>query len=446
MFSKASYKRKLSRQASHDGNREWITLVACICADGTALPPGLIFAAESQNTQSTWVSAIDKKKHRVSTAVSPYGWSNDDAGLAWLDQVFKPETLRKAHGKWRLLLLDGHCSHITMDFIKMCIKYRILPAIYPPHSTHTLQPLDVVCFSPLAGNYSRDLTDHLHTSQGLTPFKKGDFFKVFWPAWVATFTPELVKRVFEATGLVPFDPDRILDRFTKSEREEEAVAVMGTPDDWRTTDRVLQGAVRDTDTAEVRGVRQVLHSLYTQNELLKIEKDGFRFALSNERSKPKKGEPLPLVQREETQVRTQWWSPRALESARKLQDQFDAEERDRELAKSTRRELQESNRLLKEKLAIEKEEVAERKAEERRQIDARKAQRAKDKEARDASKALQLSQRDKRPASQASRPEKKQKRGAGGGARGVAAAPASPSPPPKTTTRGRNVEIPAKFK
>ena len=85
---------------------------------------------------------------------------------------------------------------------------------------------------------------------------------------MATFTPELVKRAFEATGLVPFDPDRILDRFTKSEREERAVA-MATPDDWRTTDRVLQGAARDTDTAEVRGVRQVLHSLHAKNELFK---------------------------------------------------------------------------------------------------------------------------------------------------------------------------------
>ena len=185
----------------------------------------------------------------------------------------------------------------------------------------------------------------------------------------------------------------------------------------------------------------------------KIEKDGLRLALNDERSKPKKGKPLPLVQREETQARTQWWSPRALESARKLQDQFDAEEHDRELAESTRRELQESNRLLKEKLVVEKkeaaakrkEEVAERKAEERRQINARRAPRAKDKEARNAAKALQLSRRGKRPASQASRPEKKQKRSAGGGARGVAAAPA-PKVPPKTTTRGRTVKIPVKFK
>ncbi|KAJ4353169.1 hypothetical protein N0V95_003598 [Ascochyta clinopodiicola] len=160
----------------------------------------------------------------------------------------------------------------------------------------------------------------------------------------------------------------------------------------------------------VQGVRQVLHSLHTQNELLKIERDSLRQALNYKRSKPKKSKPLPLVQREETQVRTQWWSPRALESARKLQTEFEEQERDEELQKTTRRELQESNRLLKAKLAEEKreaaarrkDEAAERKAEERRQIDAREAQRAKDQKARNAAKALQLSQRGKRKASKAS--------------------------------------------
>jgi hypothetical protein len=65
VFSKASYQQKHARQSLHNGNHEWITLVACICADGTALPPGLIFAAESKNIQSTWVSNLDKKKHSV---------------------------------------------------------------------------------------------------------------------------------------------------------------------------------------------------------------------------------------------------------------------------------------------------------------------------------------------------------------------------------------------
>jgi hypothetical protein len=54
-------------------------------------------------------------------------------------------------------------------------------------------------------------------------------------------------------------------------------------------------------------------------------------ALNNERTKLKKGKPLPLVQRKETQARTQWWPPRALESARKPQDKFNKGERNKEL-------------------------------------------------------------------------------------------------------------------
>lgn len=117
VFSKASYKRKHARQSSHDGNREWITFLACVWADGTALPPSLTFQVDSKNVQSMWVSDVDKKKHSVITPVSPSGWSDDDAGLAWPKQVFNPFTKDKARRKWRLLRTDGHSSHITMKFL-----------------------------------------------------------------------------------------------------------------------------------------------------------------------------------------------------------------------------------------------------------------------------------------------------------------------------------------
>jgi hypothetical protein len=80
---------------------------------------------------------------------------------------------------WRLLIIDGHGSHLTMDFINYCDEHRILIAIMPPHSTHTLQPLDVVMFKLLSTAYSSALTTHLHKSQGLVPIKKGDFFPLF---------------------------------------------------------------------------------------------------------------------------------------------------------------------------------------------------------------------------------------------------------------------------
>jgi hypothetical protein len=306
VFSKASYQRKHARQSLHNGNRKWITLVVCICADGTALPPGLIFAAESKNIQSTWVSNLDKKKHSVFTTVSSSGWSNNDAGLAWLEQVFNRFTKRKAHGNWRLLILDGHGSHITMDFIKLCDKYHILLAIYPPHSTHTLQPLDVVCFSPLAGNYSKVLTKHLHQSQGLLPFKKGDFFCLFWEAWTTTFTGKLVLSSFKATGLVPLNPGVILDRFAKSKPEQGTIQSANSGEDWRDTDQTWRQVVKDPSADEAKKPRQTFHHLSNENELLKIERDSLQFALNTERSKPKKSKPLPLIQCQETRAKTQW--------------------------------------------------------------------------------------------------------------------------------------------
>jgi hypothetical protein len=150
IFSRADYKRKRGRQTLQDDNREWVTLIASICADGSALPPGIIYSSKAQKLQSTWVADIKPGKHSVFVAASPSGWVNDDLGVSWLEQVFDRYTKPKARRAWRLLIVDGHGSHLTMRLIEYCDANRILLCIYPPHSTQSLQPLDVVCFSPLA--------------------------------------------------------------------------------------------------------------------------------------------------------------------------------------------------------------------------------------------------------------------------------------------------------
>ena len=43
IFSRLRYKEGGIRQLLQDGNREWITIITCICADGTTLSPGLIY-------------------------------------------------------------------------------------------------------------------------------------------------------------------------------------------------------------------------------------------------------------------------------------------------------------------------------------------------------------------------------------------------------------------
>jgi hypothetical protein len=60
----------------------------------------------------------------------------------------------------RVLIVDGHSSHLNMRFIEECDRNRIILAILPPYSTHRLQPLDVGIFAPLAQRYSEALNDY----------------------------------------------------------------------------------------------------------------------------------------------------------------------------------------------------------------------------------------------------------------------------------------------
>jgi hypothetical protein len=73
IFSRRLWERKNIREALQDGSREWITVLAAICADGEKLPPGLIYAAASGTLQSTWVADVKAKKHDVFITSTPSG-------------------------------------------------------------------------------------------------------------------------------------------------------------------------------------------------------------------------------------------------------------------------------------------------------------------------------------------------------------------------------------
>ena len=125
--------------------------------------------------------------------MSPGGWSNNEIGVAWLEQAFERFTKPKARRDYRLLILDGHGSHVSTDFIGFCDSNSILLAMFPPHATHSLQPLDVVVFSPLSKSYSKQLDRYFHESHGTAKATKRESFFTFWPNRSSTMMPELIK-------------------------------------------------------------------------------------------------------------------------------------------------------------------------------------------------------------------------------------------------------------
>jgi hypothetical protein len=133
-----------------------------------------------------------------------------------------------------------------MDFIEYCDQNKILLAIYPPHSTHTLQPLDVVMFKSLATGYSNKVAGFMERSQGLTSMSKRDFFPLFYRAWEASFKETTILKAFEATGLSPFNPEVILKRFnTTSSSSSDSESSALSASNWRKTEGLLRQVVKD---------------------------------------------------------------------------------------------------------------------------------------------------------------------------------------------------------
>jgi hypothetical protein len=74
--------------ASQDGNRSWITFLACICQDMTSLPPFLIYQGKPGQVQDTWLTDFDPEHQSTFFSMSETGWTSHELGKEWLVGVF----------------------------------------------------------------------------------------------------------------------------------------------------------------------------------------------------------------------------------------------------------------------------------------------------------------------------------------------------------------------
>jgi hypothetical protein len=291
VFSRRLYEEGKIKAHIQDGSREWITLLACICADGSHLQPSLIYQSAAGSIQDTWLQAM-RPEDRVYISSSPSAWTNNDIGLSWLKQVFDRYTRLKAGRGYRLLILDGHGSHLTMEFIEYCDRNRILLAVYPPHSTHTLQPLDVVMFKPLLSAYSTQISQFMERSQGLTSMSKRDFYPMFMAAWEASFKEETILKAFEVTGLSPLNSEVILKRFNQpaqSGQSSDSDSSALSASNWRKIRQLIDRAVTDRDQRKILKLNQTIHQLSIRSVLAEHENVRLKEVLINERKRRKRG-------------------------------------------------------------------------------------------------------------------------------------------------------------
>jgi hypothetical protein len=188
------------------GRTEWITAIECVNAAGEAIPPLLIYKAKHTNT--AWIPAHTPSNWRFSTSTS--GWTSNSHAYEWITTVFEPSTRPEDPSVRRLLIMDGHISHITANLIAFCMQNMIDLLILPPHTSHILQPLDISVFAPLkrALAYETDQTSRLDSSR----ISRVHWTEMYIRARAKAFSSDNIRSGWKSAGLMPLEPMRVLEK------------------------------------------------------------------------------------------------------------------------------------------------------------------------------------------------------------------------------------------
>lgn len=246
---------------------------------------------------------------------------------------------------------------------------------------------------------------------------------MFYNAWGNSFKEKTILKAFNVTGLSPFNPQHVLNRFNIEEDERpsssESSASVLNPSDWRKIEQLLRKVVADVYDRPARQLSQTIHSISVRNNLLQHENERLREALINEKKRRQRGKPLLLEAPTQYDGGAIFWSPSKVQDARDRQVQKEEAEKALQLQKDEKRRRKE-----------------EQKAEKTRMLEERKCMRA-------VAKEIRLQEQHAKPAAQeegkiARQADQQIKNGLKQAKKGMQKAP---TPPPAPSEDEEDVDI-----
>ena len=191
-----------------------------VSADGFLFPSYLI--GNGSTHIFDWYKHVEAEDREVCWAVSPKGWMDNKIGYDWLTNVYDPIPKAWCPGESRLLILDGHVSHVNYKFLRYCQQNNIVVFCLSLHSTHLLQPPDVGLFSQLQSHYRKTVQDNfLTTNIGIN---RDLFFPFYKQARALTYTVNNIASAFKKCRIVPFNPRTVLGQLSLPITASRAVA------------------------------------------------------------------------------------------------------------------------------------------------------------------------------------------------------------------------------
>jgi hypothetical protein len=185
--------------------RELLTSLESINAVGESAAPMLILPGAIL-LEKHFNNNIDDSV-LFATSETGSGYISDMLMLDWLE-YWEKQTRPKARtrakkdappAEWRMLIFDGHSSHMTIEFINYCWECKVIPFLLPLHTTHLLQPLDVGVFQLMKQHHQNLLAEQVRF--GGMEYTKMDFLDAYQEIRNLTMKKKTILHAWEKAGL-----------------------------------------------------------------------------------------------------------------------------------------------------------------------------------------------------------------------------------------------------
>jgi DDE superfamily endonuclease/Tc5 transposase DNA-binding domain len=187
-----------------DNSRDLVTSVEAVSAGGAVIEEMLILPGKT-HLERFYTDLGDN----VLVGLSDTGYTNDELSYQYIIH-FDRQSKKTQRGAHRILLCDGCGSHITREILEFCEQRLIHMFVLPPHTSHILQPLDVVLFQPLKHFHAKAVDNATRT--GCSDFNKLEFLAAIHGIRQQTFKKNSILSSFRECGIVPYNPQIAIDK------------------------------------------------------------------------------------------------------------------------------------------------------------------------------------------------------------------------------------------
>ena len=229
---KVVVKRGSSAHNLCSGEKAQETVVACVNAAGSSIPPMVIWDRKILAPELT-VGEIPGTIYGLSSN----GWMDQELFNIWFSNHF----LRYAPAvRPLLLLLDGHSSHYCLDTIRLAAKEKVIVFALPPNTTHLSQPLDKGCFGPLKMAWRQTCHEYMTKNHGRV-VTRYQFSALLNKAWMQSMTISNITSAFRTTGIYPFNRDvfSFLNDEAQVDQLQQKIMISGSEALARVKDRAV---------------------------------------------------------------------------------------------------------------------------------------------------------------------------------------------------------------